>query len=333
MTVAVSQKQVSQKQYDWLAGNARFTHLSGKLLGAHVAHAGLIVLWAGAMTLFEVSKFDPSLPMPEQGLILLPHLASLGIGVGAGGQIVDTYPYFVIGMVHLISSAVLGAGGLYHTLLGADVLPQDNSFSGFFGYDWTDKGKMTSILGIHLLLLGLGAWLLAAKAMFWGGLYDPTVEQVRVVTDPSLNPVRIFSYLLGLHGIKGMAAVNNLEDLVGGHVWVGFLCILGGLWHIGTKPFAWAERILYWSGEAYLCYSLGALAYMGFLAGYFVTFNTVAYPEAFYGPVGGVNELGAISARTWLANSHFVLAGVLLLGHFWHAIRVRTFAATEVDYR
>lgn len=50
------------------AGNARLVDLSGKLLGAHVAHAGLIVLWAGAITLFEISNFDTSLPMYEQGL-------------------------------------------------------------------------------------------------------------------------------------------------------------------------------------------------------------------------------------------------------------------------
>ncbi|KAH0851526.1 LOW QUALITY PROTEIN: hypothetical protein HID58_094673 [Brassica napus] len=40
----------------------------------------------------------------------------------------------------------------------------------------------------------------------------------------------------------------------------GSICIFGGIWHILTKPFAWARRALVWSGEAYLSYSLAALS-------------------------------------------------------------------------
>ena len=112
----------SQEPYSWWAGNFRFVDLSGKLLGAHIAHAGLIVLWAGAMTLFELSRLDPSLPMYNQGLILLPHMAALGLGVGANGEIIDTYPYFAVGVIHLVSSAILGAGGIYHAVLGPEKL-------------------------------------------------------------------------------------------------------------------------------------------------------------------------------------------------------------------
>jgi photosystem II CP43 chlorophyll apoprotein len=319
----------------WWSGNTRLLNLTGKLLGAHVAHAGLIVLWAGAMTLFEISHFDPREPMYEQGLILLPHLATLGIGVGKGGAIIDTYPYFVIGAIHLISSAVLGAGGLFHSLIGPNVLAKNPSFPGFFAYDWKDKRKMTTILGIHLLLLGVGAWLLVAKAMFWGGIFDPWMNggEVRVISHPTLNPFTIFSYLFPVHGASGMAAVNNLEDVVGGHIWVGLMCIGGGIWHMISSPFPWTKNIFVWSGEAYLSYSLAALSYMGFLAAYFVTVNNTVYPEIFYGSVGAIlptgvvatiaTTTGVVSARGWLATFHLVFAVLFLCGHIWHAIHAR----------
>ena len=55
------------------------------------------------MNLFEMAHFVLEKPMYEQGLILLPHLVTLGWGVGHGGEVIDTFPYFVSGVLHLIS--------------------------------------------------------------------------------------------------------------------------------------------------------------------------------------------------------------------------------------
>lgn len=272
--------------FAWWAGNARLIDLSGKLLGAHVAHAGLIVFWAGAMTIFEVAHYVPEKPMYEQGLILIPHLATLGWGVGPGGDVVDTFPYFVVGVLHLISSAVLGLGGIYHAVRGPESLEE---YSSFFGYDWKDKNQMTNIIGYHLILLGCGALLLVFKAMFFGGVYDswaPGGGDVRLISNPTLDPTVIFGYLIDapFGGEGWIIGVDNMEDIIGGHIWIGLICIAGGVWHILTRPFGWARRAFIWSGEAYLSYSLGALSMMGLIAACYVWFNNTAYPSEFYGP-------------------------------------------------
>jgi photosystem II CP43 chlorophyll apoprotein len=77
-----------------------------------------------------------------------------------------------------------------------------------------------------------------------------------------------------------------MEDVIGGHVWVGGMCLAGGVWHIQTLPFVWARRTFVWSGEAYLSYSLAALSIMGLGASVFVWYNNTAYPSEFYGPTG-----------------------------------------------
>lgn len=322
-------------QIPWRAGNARLVDLSGRLLGAHVAHAGLIVLWAGAITLFELNRLDPSLPMYEQGLILLPNLARLGIGVGEGGAIVDTYPYFLIGALHLISSAFLGAGGLFHALLGPEKL--ENTFS-FFGYRWDDTNKMTDILGIHLTLLGVGAFLLVAKAMYFGGLYDPVVHNVRTIANPTLSPLTVFGYLFGTEGRFWIAGVDNLETVVGGHIWVGAILIFGGIWHIATKPLPWTKNLFVWSGEAYLSYSIGAVSLMAFVATLFVSVNSLVFPTEFFGPTLGlafdrfpvfVSPDGMTTNRVWLANAHFWLGFFFLQGHIFHALRAAGYSFTE----
>nr|AAA27359.1 psbC thylakoid protein [Synechococcus sp.] len=309
-SVIAGGRDIDSTGYAWWSGNARLINLSGKLLGAHVAHAGLIVFWAGAMTLFEVAHFVPEKPMYEQGIILLSHLATLGWGVGPGGEVVDTFPYFVVGVLHLISSAVLGLGGIYHALRGPESLEE---YSTFFSQDWKDKNQMTNIIGYHLILLGLGAFLLVFKAMFFGGVYDtwaPGGGDVRIISNPTLNPAVIFGYLLKspFGGDGWIVSVDNLEDVIGGHIWIGLICISGGIWHILTKPFGWVGRAFIWNGEAYLSYSLGALSLMGFIASTMVWYNNTVYPSEFFGPTAA--EASQSQAFTFLVRDQRLGANI-----------------------
>jgi photosystem II CP43 chlorophyll apoprotein len=109
-------------------------------------------------------------------------------------------------------------------------------------------------------------------------------------------------------GEGSIVSVDNLEDVVGGHIWVALLLITGGIFHVVTKPFAWARRGFIWSGEAYLSYSLGAVSLMAFIATNFVWFNNTVYPSEFYGPTGP--EASQAQALTFLIRDQRLGANV-----------------------
>jgi photosystem II CP43 chlorophyll apoprotein len=288
----LKQRTLVGSRYSWWSGNARFIELSGKFLGAHVAHAALIMFWSGSMTLFELSHFLREKPLYEQGFILLPHLATLAYSVGPGGEITDVYSYFVIGVLHLISSGILGLGGIYHAIFGPERL-EETTYGFIFAYQWQDRFRITAILGSHLGTLGIAALLLFVKGVFLGGLYDTSASgggDVRLIKDTcvTLNPYVLGRYLLRApFGSQGwIISINNMEDLLGGHSWVGISSLIGGVWHIQTRPFSIVVRGFTWSGEAYLSYSLSALALFGFIAAVYSWYNNTAYPSEFYGPTG-----------------------------------------------
>ena len=219
-------------------------------------------------------------------------------------------------IIFLASSAVLGAGGLFHVFKGVANLKDSQGRAVKFHYEWGDPQKMGFILGHHLIFLGVAALLFVGKATLWGGVYDSVVGNVRVISDPTINPVAIFDYLFGFSdGVwnpLGMAAVDSLEDIIGGHIWVGAACIAGGAWHIVVPPMDWAKKALTYNGHAILSYSLAGVALMAFTSAYFVAFNDLAFPSEFYGV-----------DRSLFAGVQSLLCVTFLGGHIWHGLKGR----------
>ena len=244
------------------------------------------------MTLFELSHFLPEKPLYDEGFILLPHLATLGFCILAGGEITDIYSYFLTSALHLISSGILGLGGLYHGIFGPERL-EETTYAFLFGYHFKDRFRISGILGGHLGSLGLVALFLFLKGVYLRGLYDTWASgggDIRLIDGSivSLNPYVIGKYLVGgAFGSEGwIISINNMEDVIGGHYWVGIYLMIGGLWHIQTRPFGIIIRGFTWSPEAYLSYSNAGIGFSGFIGGLYSWYNNTAYASEFYGPTG-----------------------------------------------
>ena len=263
-------------RYSWWSGNARFIKLSGKFVGAHLVHTALIIFWSASMALFELS-----------------HLATLGFSIGPGGSITSIYSYFVSSALHLICSGILGLGGIYHAIFGPERL-EETTYAHIFAYECEDRFRITAILGAHLGTIGSAPFLFFSKGVYLsGGLYDTWASaggDIRLISDTcvTLNPYVLFRYLLRapFGGEGWIISINNMEDFMGGHYWVGTLGFIGSVFHILTWPPLFIKRPFTWSAEAYLSYTLLGVALCGLLAAIYSWYNNSAYPSEFYGPTG-----------------------------------------------
>jgi len=214
--------------YGWWAGNSRVTNRSGKFIAAHVAHTGLIAFAAGASTLWELARFDPSVPMGHQSSIFLAHLASIGVGfddagVWTGANVAS------IAIIHLVASLVYAGGALAHSLLfDADLEDGPIPTTKKFQIEWESPDKLTFVLGHHLIFLGVACIWFVEWAR-WHGIYDPAIGEVRQVFPGYGDFGRIWSHQYDF------LKIDSLEEVMEGHAFLAFLQISGGAWHIATR--------------------------------------------------------------------------------------------------
>ena len=321
--------------YGWWAGNSGVTNRSGKFIAAHAAHTGLIAFWAGAFTLFELARYDPSIPMGHQPLIALPHLATLGIGFDEAGVMMgNPTPVIAVAVVHLVGSMVYGAGGLLHSLLfSSDMQDSEVTQARKFKLEWDNPDNLTFILGHHLILFGLANIQFVEWARIHG-IYDPVLGAVRQV-EYNLNLSAIWNHQFDF------LSISSLEDVMGGHAFLAFLLITGGAFHIATKQvgeFTKFKGAGLLGAEAVLSFSLAGIGWMAIVAAFWCATNTTVYPEAFFGEtlslkfgispywIDTVNLAdGAHTSRAWLSNVHYYFGFFFIQGHLWHALRAMGF--------
>ena len=267
------------------------------------------------MALFELSHFVEEKPFYQQGFIVLPHLATLGfsigpttsfheMNIGPAGSITSIYPYFLSSALHLICSGILGVGGIYHAIFGPERL-EETTYGSLFAYQFQDRFRITAILGAHLGTYGSAALFVFTKGVYLTGLYDTSRAlydtsasgggSIRLIKDScvSLNGYVLFRYLARAPFASNgsIISMNNMEDLLAGHYWLGTLGFIGGVSHILSKPELFIKRGFTSSGEAYLSYSLSAIALCGLIAAIYSWYNLSAYPSEFYGPTAAEASL------------------------------------------
>ncbi len=321
--------------YGWWAGNSGVTNRSGKFIAAHAAHFGLIAFAAGANTLWEFARFDPSIPMGQQACVTISHLASIGIGFDETGAWTGA-GVVTIGIVHLILSMVYGAGGLLHSLLfPGDMQDSEVIQARKFKLEWDNPDNQTFILGHHLIFLGVACvWFVEWARVH--GIYDPAVGAIRQV-NYNLDLTQIWNHQFDFLNI------DSLEDVMGGHAFLAFFEIGGGAFHIATKQVGEYTKFKgsgLLSAEAVLSWSLAGIGWMAIIAAFWCATNTTVYPTEWFGEplelkfgispywVESVNTSDyttSHTARAWLTNVHYYLGFFYIQGHLWHALRAMGF--------
>ena len=153
-------KKVNRVSLPWFRVHAVVLNDPGRLLAVHIMHTGLVAGWAGVMTFYEVSAFDPTdltfNPMWRQGMYVLPFITRLGAVASWSGWSMlggvslerSLWSYEGIAASHIVLSGLMFLAAIWHwTYWDLDVFRERKS--GALALD------LPKIFGIHLVLAGL----------------------------------------------------------------------------------------------------------------------------------------------------------------------------------
>ena len=132
----------------------------GRLISVHLIHTALVAGWAGSMTFYELTVFDPTEPILNpiwrQGIFVLPFITRLGIIQswanwtinGGTSKRFGFWSYEGVAVAHIVLSGLLILTSIWHwTFWDLELFSDPRT-----GNPALDLPK---IFGIHLLLSGI----------------------------------------------------------------------------------------------------------------------------------------------------------------------------------
>lgn len=254
----------------------------GRLISVHLMHTALVAGWAGSMTLYELSIFDPAddilNPIWRQGIFVLPFMTRLGVTQSWGGWSVTGTPspnpgiwsYEGVAAAHILLSGLLILASIWHWTFWDLELFRDPRT----GNPALDLPK---IFGIHLFLSGLLCF--SFGAFHITGLYGPGIW----VSDPYGLTGRI-QRVSPAWGPEGFDPYNP-RGITSHHIAAGILGILAGLFHLCVRPPQRLYNALRIGNiETVLSSSIAAVFWSAFVVAGTIWYGSASTPIELYGP-------------------------------------------------
>ncbi|AFY86571.1 MULTISPECIES: photosystem II chlorophyll-binding protein CP47 [Chroococcidiopsis] len=254
----------------------------GRLIAVHLMHNALCAGFAGSMLLFELALYDSSdpvlNPMWRQGCFLMPFVARLGVTNSwqgwsiTGESVADPgfWTFETVAIAHIIFSGLEFLAACWHWVYW--------DLATFFDPKTNEPVlDLPRIFGIHLLLAGLLCF--GFGAFHLTGIFGPGMW----VSDP----YGLTGHVQGVAPVWGAEGFNpyNPGGVVAHHIAAGIVGIIGGLFHIVTRPPEVLYKALRMGNiEGALASGLAVFFFAGFVACGSMWYGTATTPIELWGP-------------------------------------------------